>query len=70
MKVIKRESWTYSLYNKDIIAAIKQEAETIKNRPKPSNEEIVVENPNEFTPIKKAKKSLLGKLNERHKEET
>lgn len=68
MKVIKKESWTYSLYNKEIIAAIKKEGEIIKNRP--VSTEKPVENPNIFIPVKKTKKSLLGKLNERNQEET
>lgn len=70
IKVIKKESWTYSLFNRDIIAKIKQESEAIKKKPKPKVEDKPIENPNEFTPIKKTKKSLLGKLNERNKEET
>ena len=47
---------------------IKEESEIIKNRK--LSEEKPVEDPNTFTPVKKTKKSLLGKLNERNKEET
>lgn len=68
LNVIKKESWTYSLLNREIIQKIKQESESIKNRV--ISEEKPVENPNNFIPIKKSRKSLLGKLNERNKEET
>ena len=68
LNVIKKEAWTYSLLNKTIIQKIKEEAEVIKNRK--VSEEKPVEDPNTFTPVKKKKKSLLGKLNERNKEET
>lgn len=69
MNIVKRESWSYSLMNPEILAAIKAEGIKIKNRPEPA-EEKPVENPNVFSPVKKSKKSLLGKLNERNQEET
>lgn len=68
LNIIKKESWTYSLMNKDIMSAIKEESAKIKNRVK--TEEKPIEDPNIFIPVKKNKKSLLGKLNERNKEET
>lgn len=58
--IIRIENWTYSLYNKDIIAKIREKSIEIKNRSKETVTEV--SNTTEFKQVVNKKKTLFGKL--------